>query len=153
MQYLNLICIVVLFFGRKIQIQLKSFLWCKRNPYGLHISTCPMYMPHLFEECRNLKLLIKLLWRIVLFSINISTKFYRQSLKIGSRYQLILMHTTVVGPIQGLIGLLKSKLYGRNSVNSSAIYTWDYLLQLNDFLLSSSKLKCNIKEFFVNEYN
>ena len=142
MQYLNLICIVFLFFGRKIQIQLKSFLWCKRNPYGLHISTCPMYMPHLFEECRNLKLLIKLLWKIPSLSINISTKFYRQSLKIGSRYQLILIKTAVLGSIWGLIGLLKTKLYGRNS----AIYTWDYLLQLNDFYLQVS-LNVTLKSF------
>ena len=37
-EYLNPIYITPHFFGHKIQIQLKNYLFCKRNPYGLCIS-------------------------------------------------------------------------------------------------------------------
>ena len=38
MQYLNPIYITPHLFGRKIQIQLIDYLFCKRRPYGLYIS-------------------------------------------------------------------------------------------------------------------
>ena len=38
MQYLNPIYITPYLFGHKIQIQLKGYLFCKRNRYGLYIS-------------------------------------------------------------------------------------------------------------------
>ena len=50
-----------------------------------------------------------------------------------------------------------TKLYGRNSVNNSAVYTWNYLQKLNEnnlfYQLPQSKLKITIKNLFLNSYN
>ena len=50
-----------------------------------------------------------------------------------------------------------TKLYGRNSVNISAVYSWNYLQKLNEnnlfYQLSPNKLKIVIKNLFLNSYN
>ena len=50
-----------------------------------------------------------------------------------------------------------TKLYGRNSVNISAVYSWNYLQKLNEnnlfYQLSSNKLKIIFKNLFLNSYN
>ena len=50
-----------------------------------------------------------------------------------------------------------AKLYGRNSVNISAVSSWNYLQKLNEnnlfYQLSPNKLKIIIKNLFLNSYN
>ena len=47
MQYLNPIYVTLHLLGHNIQIQLKEFLFWKRNPYGLYIFEIMMLI-HLF---------------------------------------------------------------------------------------------------------
>ena len=50
-----------------------------------------------------------------------------------------------------------AKLYGRNSVNISAVYSWNYLQKLNEnnlfYQSSPNKLKIIIKSLFLNSCN
>ena len=49
MQYLNFTDLISLLFGHKIQIRLKEFLFCKRNPYGLYIFLVAIIMHHTYS--------------------------------------------------------------------------------------------------------
>ena len=50
-----------------------------------------------------------------------------------------------------------TELYGRTSVNTSAVYSWNFLQKLNEnnlfYQLSPNKLKVIIKNLFLNSYN
>ena len=56
-----------------------------------------------------------------------------------------------------VVAPLNTKLYGRNSVNINAVYSWNYLQKLNEnnifYQLSPKKLKITIKKLFLNRYN
>ena len=55
----------------------------------------------------------------------------------------------------GCIVVPPHKLYGRNSVNVSAVYSWNYLQKLNEknlfYQLSPNKLKVTIKNFIFKQ--
>ena len=71
MQYLNTIYITPHLFGHKIQIQLKDYLFCKRNRYGKYILNnflnLNAYTSPLFRDLNILKLSDKIALENCLF--------------------------------------------------------------------------------------
>ena len=90
-------------------------------------------MQHLFREARILKTRDEIALENYLF-IN---KYFDKVLTTIFKNGLV-------------VPLHKTKLYGRKPVDIVAIYTSNYLQQLND--LSPHSIKCVIKEFLISKY-
>lgn len=104
----------------------KKSLWLTYFP-----SHCD-HTQHLFREPRILKMRDEIALENYLF--------------INKYFDKVL--TTIFK--NGLVPLHKTKLYGRKPVDIIAIYTSNYLQQLND--LSPRSIKCVIKEFLISKY-
>ena len=50
MQNLNHIYIILLLFGLTVQIQLKGFLFCRRNPYDIYIFLVTLPTHHIYSK-------------------------------------------------------------------------------------------------------
>ena len=114
------------------------------QPLFLRIQTYPNF-------------LMKLLLKVFLLRI-ISTKPYQHLLKIGSLSTDSHTHNTRWFNLGCLkIPPHKTKIHGRQSVNISAIYTWNYLQSHHGNItfhqLSLTRLKKLIMQYYFSNYD
>ena len=102
--------------------------------------------------------LIKLLLKTAFLLRIISTKPYQHLLKIGSLSLFIEPHAHNTWSSLGCLKMSphKTTIYGRQSVNISAIYTWNYLQSHHRNIvfhqLSLTRLKKLIMQYYFSNY-
>ena len=125
MQYLDPIYVIPHLIGHKIQIQLKDFLFCKISLQIIYFQNRNAHTFSLFIESNILKLSDK----TALENCRFINEYFSKYL-LPSDFQI---YNTCWSKLDCLaVPPNKTKLYGRNSVNVSVFYTWNYLQKLND---------------------
>ena len=155
MQYSSPIYVISHLFGHTLEIQLKHyFLWKKSLDISYFWGCNAHTASPLFRESSILKLHDKIAQEnwffITKYFIKFSPTLFKNWFTLSFDFHA---YSTCWSNLNCLIvPPHNTKLYGRNSVYVSAIYTWNSLQKLNEinifYQLSPSNLKIILKKFF-----
>ena len=160
MQFLNDNFFILVLFGHRISIPLKRlYILQKRSLRLVYFLNRNAHTTSYFKDWNKLKFPDKIALKNCIFIKN----YFNQILPTPFKHWFTLStdshtHNTRSSKLGCLKSLsLNTKIYGRQFVNDSAIYTWNYL-QIHHknamfHLLSLTRLKKLIMQYFFFDYD